>query len=78
MVIYPVTLLRSAMWAAERTLDTLLEARTQEEQVPQMLTRTRLYDLVDYEGYNHFDAGVFNFEIPGVLQSKAVKEFQRD
>jgi methylisocitrate lyase len=24
-----------------------------------------LYDLVDYEAYNRFDTGVFNFKIPG-------------
>jgi methylisocitrate lyase len=30
-----------------------------------MLTRARLYDLVDYEGYNRFDSGVFNFRVPG-------------
>jgi methylisocitrate lyase len=29
------------------------------------LTRARLYELVDYEGYNQFDTGVFNFHIPG-------------
>ena len=65
MVIYPVTLLRSAMGAAEATLQTLRRLGTQEVQVPSMLTRARLYDLVDYESYNKFDAGVFNFEIPG-------------
>ncbi len=30
-----------------------------------MLTRKRLYELVDYNGYNQFDSGVFNFEVPG-------------
>jgi methylisocitrate lyase len=30
-----------------------------------MLTRARLYDLVDYEAYNRFDTGVFNFRVPG-------------
>jgi methylisocitrate lyase len=29
-----------------------------------MLTRARLYDLVDYEAYNKFDSGIFNFQIP--------------
>ncbi len=65
MVIYPVTLLRSAMGAAERTLDSIRADGTQEAQVGSMLTRARLYDLVDYEAYNRFDAGVFNFRIPG-------------
>ncbi|MGX9901687.1 methylisocitrate lyase [Arthrobacter sp. SA17] len=65
IVIYPVTLLRSAMGAAERTLETIKADGTQEAQVESMLTRARLYDLVDYEAYNRFDTGVFNFQIPG-------------
>jgi len=65
MIIYPVTLLRSAMGAAERTLESIKADGTQEAQVGNMLTRARLYDLVDYEAYNSFDAGVFNFQIPG-------------
>ncbi|MCW4386374.1 methylisocitrate lyase [Salinibacterium sp. SYSU T00001] len=65
IVIYPVTLLRAAMGAAERVLDTLLAEGTQEAAVPDMLTRARLYELVDYAGYNSFDEGVFNFTVPG-------------
>ncbi len=65
MVIYPVTLLRSAMGAAERVLEAIQADGTQEAQVSSMLTRARLYDLVDYEAYNRFDTGVFNFRIPG-------------
>ncbi|KAD3633309.1 methylisocitrate lyase [Arthrobacter yangruifuii] len=65
MVIYPVTLLRSAMGAAERTLETIKAHGTQQADVPNMLTRARLYDLVDYEAYNHFDTSVFNFQVPG-------------
>jgi methylisocitrate lyase len=64
MVIYPVTLLRAAMGAAERVLDTILEEGTQESRVPEMLTRARLYELVDYESYSRFDASVFDFEVP--------------
>ena len=65
IVIYPVTLLRIAMGAAERTLETIRATGTQEGQVENMLTRARLYDLVDYQGYNHFDTSVFNFPVPG-------------
>jgi methylisocitrate lyase len=65
LVIYPVTLLRSAMGAAERVLDTLRLEGNQEAQVDNMLTRARLCDLVAYEAYNRFDTGVFNFQIPG-------------
>ena len=64
MVIYPVTLLRAAMGAAERVLETILEAGTQEAHVPEMLTRARLYELVEYESYSRFDASVFDFEVP--------------
>ncbi|MBF0671719.1 MAG: methylisocitrate lyase [Salinibacterium sp.] len=65
IVIYPVTLLRAAMGAAERVLDTIVAEGTQEASVPEMLTRARLYELVDYAGYNSFDEGVFNFTVPG-------------
>ena len=64
MVIYPVTLLRTAMGAAERVLETIAVEGTQAGSVSEMLTRARLYELVDYEGYNRFDASVFDFEVP--------------
>ena len=66
MIIYPVTSLRSAMGAVERTLDTLAADGTQEAAVEQMMTRARLYELVDYQGYNAFDTGIFNFDVPDV------------
>ena len=66
MIIYPVTLLRSAMGAAERVLEAIAADGTQEAAVPEMLTRARLYDLVDYEAYNQFDTGIFNFQIPSL------------
>lgn len=59
IVIYPVSLLRVAMGAAERALDTLLAEGTLEPEVPGMQTRTRLYELLDYAGYSRFDATVF-------------------
>ena len=66
MVIYPVTSLRSAMGAIERTLDTLAAEGSQQGAVEQMMTRARLYELVDYEAYNAFDTGIFNFDVPDV------------
>ncbi|NOJ59871.1 methylisocitrate lyase [Arthrobacter sp. 260] len=65
MVIYPVTLLRSAMGAAERTLEIIKADGTQQGAVDAMQTRARLYELVDYEAYNRFDTSVFNFQVPG-------------
>ena len=65
MIIYPVTLQRQAMGAIERVLTAIRTEGTQESEVDNMLTRARLYELVDYNGYNQFDTGVFNFEVPG-------------
>ena len=65
MIIYPVTLQRQAMGAIERVLTAIRTQGTQESEVDNMLTRARLYELVDYNGYNQFDTGVFNFEVPG-------------
>lgn len=63
IVIYPVSLLRLAMGAAERGLDALLAHGTLEPVVGDMQTRARLYELLDYESYNTFDSGVFNFTL---------------
>ncbi len=69
MIIYPVTSQRSAMGAIERTLDTIRTDGTQQAAVEEMMTRARLYELVDYEGYNSFDTGIFNFDVPDVHTS---------
>jgi len=63
IVIYPVSLLRLAMGAAERGLDTLLAEGSLASTVESMQTRARLYELLDYESYNAFDTSVFNFKV---------------
>ncbi len=63
IVIYPVSLLRLAMGAAERGLDTLVAEGTLKPTVGSMQTRARLYELLDYESYNSFDTSVFNFTL---------------
>lgn len=63
MVIYPVSLLRLAMGAAERGLDDLAASGSLTAQVEHMQTRARLYELLDYEAYNSFDSSVFNFTL---------------
>jgi methylisocitrate lyase len=63
MVIYPVSLLRLAMGAAERGLDTLVAEGSLRSEVANMQTRARLYELNDYAGYNSFDESVFNFSL---------------
>lgn len=65
IVIYPVSLLRIAMGAAERGLETLTVEGSLQSEVAAMQTRARLYELLDYESCNSFDTSVFNFETPG-------------
>lgn len=63
LVIFPVSLLRLAMGAAERGLETILAEGSLTSAVPEMQTRARLYELLDYEAYSAFDAGVFTFDL---------------
>lgn len=62
-VIYPVTLLRLAMHAADTGLSALSEHGTQRDVLEQMQSRGELYDLLDYADYTTFDDDVFNFRI---------------
>ena len=63
MVIFPVSLLRLAMGAADRGLATLQAEGSLTSLLPQMQHRSELYELLDYESYNHFDSGIFNFSV---------------
>jgi methylisocitrate lyase len=63
IVIFPVSLLRLAMGAAERGLDTILAEGSLTSRVGEMQTRARLYELVDYAGYSAFDDGIFTFDL---------------
>lgn len=63
LVIWPVSMLRIAMGATERALDTLNAEGHLTSKLGEMQHRAELYDLVDYESYNHFDTSVFNFEV---------------
>lgn len=63
IVIHPVSLLRLAMGTADRALDVLAEQGTLDPVVGDMQTRADLYDLVDYEGYSSFDAGIYTFDL---------------
>ena len=47
----------------ERGLDALVAEGSLNSQVPEMQTRARLYELIDYEGYNRFDTSIFNFRV---------------
>lgn len=61
IVIYPVSLLRLAMGAAERGLDVLAAEGSLNSVVDEMQHRARLYELVDYEAYNSFDTSIFTY-----------------
>ncbi|MBP8532391.1 methylisocitrate lyase [Streptomyces sp. MK37H] len=64
IALYPVTLLRLAMGAVEDGLRTLAAEGSQESLLPRMQTRSRLYELLDYEDYSAFDSAVFDFTLP--------------
>ncbi|MFD8022160.1 methylisocitrate lyase [Streptomyces lavendulae] len=64
LVIYPVTLFRLAMGAVEEGLRTIAREGTQESLLPRMQTRSRLYEVLDYEAYTAFDGSVFDFTLP--------------
>ena len=59
VVIYPVTTLRIAMGAVEAGLRTIAAEGTQSSVVPAMQTRARLYELLDYDGYDARDRRYF-------------------
>ncbi len=61
MVIFPVSLLRLAMGAADRALDVLGADGSLAALIGEMQTRRELYELLDYEAYSAFDQSVFDF-----------------
>jgi methylisocitrate lyase len=63
VVIYPVTLLRLAMHAADAGLAAIADRGTQEGLLDQMQHRRDLYALLDYEAYGAFDTSVYNFKL---------------
>jgi methylisocitrate lyase len=58
-VIYPMTLMRSAMGAAQRTLTTLAEDGSQRAALAEMQTKDELYGLLGYDAYTGFDTTIF-------------------
>lgn len=65
IAIFPVSLLRLAMGAADRALDILERDGSLASAVPDMQTRAQLYDLLDYPSYGQFDDTVYNFSADG-------------
>jgi len=63
MVIYPVSSLRVAMKATENLLKDIKQNGSQEQSLANMQTRKELYELLNYEGYNHLDQSLYNFKL---------------
>lgn len=63
LVIWPVSMLRISMGATGRALDTINEVGHLRDKLDEMQHRADLYELLDYEAYNHFDTSVFNFRV---------------
>jgi methylisocitrate lyase len=60
VVLYPVTLLRVAMFGAEAALGVIAKEGTQAEILDMMQTREDLYDLLDYQAFEQRDASHAN------------------
>ncbi len=63
LVIWPVSLLRIAMGAAERALDTLAEHGALTSRLGEMQHRAELYELISYEDYAGFDSNIYTFNV---------------
>jgi methylisocitrate lyase len=59
MVLFPVTTLRSALRAAEETLQEIRQRGTPRALLPRMLTRAELYELLGYADYEARDRRYF-------------------
>jgi methylisocitrate lyase len=59
MVLYPVTVLRAALKAAQETLAGILQAGHQRDLLERMMTRQELYELLDYKGFEERDRAFF-------------------
>ncbi|MFE3194646.1 methylisocitrate lyase [Nocardia sp. NPDC059240] len=62
-VIYPVTTLRLAMYAIETGLREIAATGTQSGLLDRMQHRSRLYELLNYRGYNAFDTDIFTYTV---------------
>lgn len=63
LVIFPVSLLRLAMGAAERGLKVIKESGQLTSMLGEMQTRADLYSLIDYVSYSKFDDSIDNFTL---------------
>jgi len=64
IVIYPNTAFRLSMAAIEKGMQTLFDEGTQTGLIDDLQPRSRLYELLDYPGYERFDREIYNFDVP--------------
>ena len=64
IAIFPVSLLRMAMGAASRALDTLRKEGSLTTLLGDMQHRADLYELLDYASYEAYDTDIYNFDVP--------------
>lgn len=64
-VIYPLTTLRLALWAAEAGLREIHERGTQSGLIDRIQPSERLYELLRYERYAEFDSAIVDFSRGG-------------
>jgi methylisocitrate lyase len=59
MILYPVTVFRVALRAAQAALTEILQRGHQRDLLPKMMTRAELYDLLGYSEYEERDRAYF-------------------
>ena len=59
MVLYPLSVFRAALRAAQQTLTDIMTRGHQRDCLDQMLTRAELYDLIGYKDYEARDRVYF-------------------
>ncbi|MBX9680676.1 MAG: methylisocitrate lyase [Gemmataceae bacterium] len=59
VTLFPLTAFRSALLAAQQTLEAIAKTGHQRDRIPTMLTRSQLYELLDYQGYEERDRAFF-------------------
>lgn len=64
IIIYPVTLLRVALYATKEVLQSIKIHGHQKEMLPKMFTRKELYELTRYTEYARWDEEMYRFELP--------------
>lgn len=64
VVAYPNTTLRLALKAVEDGMRQLLKDGIQDNIINDLQRRSRLYEILDYAGYNRFDPSIYNFDVP--------------